>query len=92
MGHSFRVLAVDSSYSAGRPDLRLLSGDAFSVYNEPNTQIISFVMSYKNNKTMRCIRKKCLNHPEFSEIEFVLLTIDHDAILENNNMSLYMSN
>jgi hypothetical protein len=27
-----------------------------------------------------------------SEIESVLLTIDHDAILENNNMSLYMSN
>ncbi|MBR6367662.1 MAG: hypothetical protein IKR89_04755 [Bacteroidaceae bacterium] len=32
MGHSFRVLVADSSYSAGRSDLRLLSGDAFSVY------------------------------------------------------------
>ncbi len=49
-------------------------------------------MSYKNNKTMRCIRKKCLNHPEFSEIESVLLTIDHDAIFKNDNISLYMSN
>ena len=29
----FRVLTVDSSNSAGRSALRLLSGDAFSVYN-----------------------------------------------------------
>ncbi len=31
MGHSFRVLVVNGYYTAGRPDLRLLSGDAFSV-------------------------------------------------------------
>ena len=31
MGHSFRVLAVYDSYSAGRSDLWLLSGDTFSV-------------------------------------------------------------
>ena len=31
MGHSFRVLVVNGYYTAGRSDLRLLSGDAFSV-------------------------------------------------------------
>jgi len=43
------VLVVDSFYSAGRSDLRLLSGDAFSVYNEYNTHRISSVMFYEND-------------------------------------------
>jgi len=40
VGHSFRVLAVDGVFPAGRADLRLLSGDAFSVCN---IQVISIV-------------------------------------------------
>ncbi len=45
-----RVIVVDGVLPAGRSDLRLLSGDAFSVCNEDNAQIISSVMSYRNNK------------------------------------------
>ena len=43
MGHSFRVLAAYDSYSAGRSDLRLLSGDAFSVYNVQIISIVNFI-------------------------------------------------
>ncbi|MBQ7484867.1 MAG: hypothetical protein IJT89_12540 [Bacteroidaceae bacterium] len=53
MGHSFRVLIVDGYYSAGRADLRLLSGDAFSVYNEYNTQIVRSM--YFTEATIPCV-------------------------------------
>ena len=66
MGHSFRVLIVDGYYSAGRTDLLLLSGDAFSVYNEYNTQIVRSTIFYRSNNTMRCISKECINYPEFA--------------------------
>ena len=57
MGHSFRVLTVDDSYSAGRSDLRLLSGDAFSVFNQYNIQIINIVYSTKTTSyTLQDVR------------------------------------
>jgi len=50
-GHSFRVLAANGgSVTAGRPDLRLLSGDAFSVYNKHNTQTINIIKFYRTRK------------------------------------------
>jgi hypothetical protein len=47
MGHSFRVLIVDGSFSAGRSDLRLLSGDAFSVYIKYN-ELVEFIFVLPN--------------------------------------------
>ena len=47
MGHSFRVLIVDCSYSAGHYDLRLLSGDAFSVYIKYN-ELVEFIFVLPN--------------------------------------------
>ncbi len=75
MGHSFRVLNVDGSYSAGRSDLRLLSGDAFSVYIKYN-ELVEFIFvrldlchthirhqkEHKKLKAVEPSRSNCLNH------------------------------
>ena len=57
------MLVVDNFYSAGRSDIRLLNGNAFSVYNKNNKQKINSVMSEKKQQTVRCISKKCIIYP-----------------------------
>lgn len=44
----------------------IILNDAFSVYNEYNTQIVRSMIFYRSNKTMRCISKECINYPEFA--------------------------
>ena len=44
----------------------IILNDAFSVYNEYNTQIVRSMIFYRSNNTMRCISKECINYPEFA--------------------------